>query len=382
VSGAIQLAMRAVQGLKWNAHACAPPRTSVRCLLIVLALCLVWPSQANAEDVRVFKSPQARSAQLRIHGTTDLERFAAIITDYQRLHPGTEITYADVLAKDIYRQQLTTGNRRGKAADVLISSGMDLQFKLVNDGYARPHRSAAAARLPSWSRWRDEVFGIGYEPVVIVYNQHLLAPERVPRTRRQLLALLRQHGAKLTGRVGMYDAARSSVGYLLATQDHQLGNMASALQDALGDYQVVLEDRARILLERVARGELVLAYNVLGSYARARVDSGAPLGVVMPEDYTLMLLRTALIPRSASNAAEAGRFLDYLLSARGQAMLSQQTGVHPVIPAPGEAPLPPQLRPIPLGPGLLVYLDSLKRQQFLEAWRSTVLQSEQPAATP
>jgi len=30
------------------------------------------------------------------------------------------------------------------------------------------------------------------------------------------------------------------------------------------------------------------------------------------------------------------------------------------------------LCPIVLGPGLLVYLDPLKRQRFLEAWRSRV----------
>ncbi|MNH47288.1 hypothetical protein D3C79_1104480 [compost metagenome] len=29
-------------------------------------------------------------------------------------------------------------------------------------------------------------------------------------------------------------------------------------------------------------------------------------------------------------------------------------------------------RPIQLGPGLLVYLDALKRRQFLDAWRSSV----------
>ncbi|MGH8081963.1 MAG: ABC transporter substrate-binding protein, partial [Lysobacter sp.] len=133
-----------------------------------------------------------------------------------------------------------------------------------------------------------------------------------------------------------------------------------------------------------AKGELALAYNVLGSYAQARIDAGAPLGIVLPEDYTLVLLRTALIPRTAAHAAEAGRFLDYLLSPRGQGMLARHVGLQPVLRAPGApgpAALGPQardgvrvraLRPIPLGPGLLVYLDALKRRQFLDAWRSTV----------
>ncbi|MEI2456933.1 ABC transporter substrate-binding protein [Lysobacter firmicutimachus] len=360
----------------------------MRGVLLVLWSLLAALVQAAPGDVRTFKAPHAVTARLRIHGSTDIENFAAVIADYQRLRPGTEIEYADLVAQDIYRRHLQAraGGRAG--ADLLISSGMDLQTKLANDGHALAHRSAATAGLPAWSQWRHEAFGISYEPVVIVYNKRLLPPGKVPRTRRELLALLRDPAAGLAGKVGTYDVSRSSVGYLLATQDHQLGSMAGALQAALGANRVRLEERTGPLLDRVARGELALAYNVLGSYAQARVDAGAPLGIVLPEDYTLVLLRTALIPRGAPNAGEAGRFLDYLLSPRGQALLARQVGLQPIRAADG-APLAPHardgarvraLRPIPLGPGLLVYLDALKRRQFLEAWRSTVQPGRKEAA--
>lgn len=360
-------------------------------LLTPLLSLLALASPAAPGDVRVFKAPQAVTARLRIHGSTDIENFAAVIADYQRLRPGTEVEYADLVAQDIYRRHLQAREGGRAGADLLISSGMDLQTKLANDGHALAHRSAATAGLPAWSQWRHEAFGISYEPVVIVYNKRLLPPAKVPRTRRELLALLRDPAAPLAGKVGSYDVSRSSVGYLLATQDHQLGSMAGALQAALGANRVRLEERTGALLDRVARGELALAYNVLGSYAQARVDAGAPLGIVLPEDYTLVLLRTALIPRGAPNAAEAGRFLDYLLSPRGQALLARQVGLQPIRAADG-APLAPHardgagvraLRPITLGPGLLVYLDALKRRQFLEAWRSTVQPGrKEPADAP
>lgn len=351
-------------------------------LLTLMNSLLIPPAAAEPGDVRTFRSPQAATAHLRIHGSTDIENFAAVIADYQRLHPGTQVEYSDLVAQDIYARHLRAGARA--SADLLISSGMDLQTKLANDGHALAHRSPATLALPAWAQWRHEAFGISYEPIVIVYNKRLLPAAQVPRTRRQLLTLLRDPAARLAGRVGTYDVARSSVGYLLATQDHQLGSMAGALQAALGDNRVVLEERTGPLLDRVAKGELALAYNVLGSYAQARIDAGAPLGIVLPEDYTLVLLRTALIPRTAANAGEAGRFLDYLLSPRGQAMLARHVGLQPVLGLPGSAggaaSMPRTrdgarvraLRPIPLGPGLLVYLDALKRRQFLEAWRSTV----------
>ncbi|RBL10773.1 ABC transporter substrate-binding protein, partial [Xanthomonas oryzae pv. oryzae] len=132
-------------------------------------------------------------------------------------------------------------------------------------------------------------------------------------------------------------------------------------------------ERTGTLLDRVSRGELLLAYNVLGSYAQARIDAGAPLGIVQPQDYTLVALRTAVIPKTAPHALEARRFLDYLLSPRGQQVLSREARLMPILQAAGGrgGSAQPPFRPIPLGPGLLVYLDKLKRRQFLEAWRAS-----------
>jgi iron(III) transport system substrate-binding protein len=181
----------------------------------------------------------------------------------------------------------------------------------------------------------------------------------------------------LRGRIGTYDVERSGVGYLFATQDGQIGSMSGALLAAMGDNQVVLEERTGVLLDRVSRGELLLAYNVLGSYAQARIDAGAPLAIVQPEDYTLVALRTAVIPRDTPHAAEARRFLDYLLSPRGQQVLSREARLKPILPGAGGSggatpAATPAFRPIALGPGLLVYLDGLKRCQFLDAWRSSM----------
>ncbi|TQU63421.1 ABC transporter substrate-binding protein, partial [Xanthomonas perforans] len=100
---------------------------------------------------------------------------------------------------------------------------------------------------------------------------------------------------------------------------------------------------------------------------------GAPLGIVQPQDYTLVALRTAVIPKTAPHAPEARRFLDYLLSPRGQQVLSREARLMPILPAAGGrgGSAQPPFRPIPLGPGLLVYLDKLKRRQFLDAWRAS-----------
>lgn len=338
-------------------------------LCLYLSAFALW---AAPGDVQRFPAKGTATAQLRIHGTTDIEVFARVIADYQRLRPGTEVIYEDIITQDLHARFLR--ERTGPdAPDLLISSGMDLQTQLVNDGHALPYQSTWTDAVPAWAQWRHEAYGISYEPVVIVYNTRTLPKAKVPHTRRQLLALLRAEGAPLRGKVGTYDIERSSVGYLLATQDAHRGSMAGALLGALGDNDVVREERTGVLLDKVASGELSLAYNVLGSYAQARIDAGAPLGIVEPEDYTLVVLRTALIPRASRHPAEARSFLDYLLSPRGQLVLSREARLMPIVGAAGRDGTPGHnRRPIQLGPGLLVYLDALKRRQFLDAWRSSV----------
>ncbi len=343
----------------------------------VLSVLLLWAGLAGAApgDVQRFPAAGPANAQLRIHGSTDIEVFAVVIADYQRLHPGTEVVYEDIITQDLHARFLGERATDGAGrADLLISSGMDLQAKLVNDGHAQAHRSPQTEALPAWARWRNEAFGISYEPVAMVYNTRMLAATRVPRTRRQLLDLLRAGDAPLRGRVGTYDINRSSVGYLLATQDAQRGSIAGALLGALGNNRVLLEERTGVLLDKVSSGELSLVYNVLGSYAQARIDQGEPLGIVEPEDYTLVMLRTAVIPRTARNSAEARRFLDYLLSPRGQQVLSREARLMPIVGSgtPRNGAPERSLRPIQLGPGLLVYLDALKRRQFLDAWNSSM----------
>jgi len=52
-------------------------------------------------------------------------------------------------------------------------------------------------------------------------------------------------------------------------------------------------------------------------------------------------------------------------------VLARATHLTPLAAEPA-GPGGQSLRPIVLGPGLLVYLDPLKRKRFLEAWRSRI----------
>lgn len=328
---------------------------------------------------RATDYPATRGAPtLRVYSTTDTDVFEPVIRDFQAVIPGVSVRYEELDAGELHERFLREATSGAESADLLLSSAMDLQVKLVNDGFATPHRSDNALALPSWAQWRAEALGFTFEPAVMVFNRSALAGRQLPQSRAELLQMLLHEPTLWRGRVGTYDIARSSVGYLLASQDVRLSSEFGALLEAFGNVALRTEIRTADLLDRIASGELYVGYNLLGSYALTRVDAGAPIEIVYPDDYTLAVTRTAVIPASATHPAQAHEFLEYLLSVRGQQTMAERSrlpAVRPELAASGKRPGAVDarigsLRPIPLGPGLLVYLDRQKRERMLASWRS------------
>ncbi|MDF2859831.1 MAG: bacterial extracellular solute-binding family protein 6 [Achromobacter mucicolens] len=316
--------------------------------------------------------PPDSSNVLVVHASNSVQVFRGVLEDFSRLNPSVRLEYTELSTQELYRETVDRAARSPgvpSGPDIVISSAMDLQTKLVNDGYARVHLSPQTRALPGWANWRDEVFSIGTDPIVMVYNTQKLDAARVPHTRRELLSLLQAPDQPLAGRISTYDVQGSGIGYLAATQDTRLDSMAGALLAAFGRNGVSIHESTEHALDKLESGEVTLAYNLLESYTRHRIDNGAPLAIIYPQDYTLMLSRSAIIPRQAPRGDLGALFLDYLLSARGQDALARESGMRPVsasvVPAAG-------VRPVALGVGLLVYLDPLKKRHFLDLWRAAI----------
>jgi iron(III) transport system substrate-binding protein len=133
------------------------------------------------------------------------------------------------------------------------------------------------------------------------------------------------------------------------------------------------------MIDSVASGENVFAYNQIGSYAR-RVADNPDVGVIMPSDYTLVMSRVAFIPAKAPHPNAGKLWLDYLLSQRGQTIVMNQAGLYSLrSDVDGEfsaATLTKQLgtalKPIPISPEILETLDKTFISEFLAKWKAAV----------
>ena len=310
----------------------------------------------------------------------DLSAMNHILREFQSANPGLEVSYLERNTNDLYKEFVEAADAGRPTADVLLSSAMDLQTKLANDGYALQYQSPHGEYLPAWAVWRNEAFAFSFEPIVTVYNSALITPDRIPSSRYRLIELLEEFPLAFLDKVGTFDPSASGLGYLALTQDAEQSPVMDELIRALGEVGVRLFRNSRVMLDKVASGELMIAYNVNGAYALARARSDPRLAVMLPEDYTLVISRIAIVPTSAKNPESALQFLDFLLSEKGQRILAGPAGLF-AIRAGVEGPSTMArlsrkatgvLRPVRVGPALLVYLDPLKREKFLRRWRSAL----------
>jgi ABC-type Fe3+ transport system substrate-binding protein len=333
-----------------------------------------------ARQGRLFPAAEVPGSKtLTIYSATDLPVFEPVIRAFQEAAPDVAVHYVEFETNPLH-ETISTACLEGRMpADLVISSAIDLQVKLVNDGCAARYAAPWLEQVPDWARWRAELFGLTYEPAVIAYARPAFDPAEVPRTRFDLIDLLRGQGERFRGRVGTYDIEVSGVGYILATADSQQAGTFGRLVESLGRANVRTYCCSARMLDDLESQELLVAYNVLGSYAIDRVAAGADIGIVLPQDYTLVVSRAAFIPRGAGNGDVARRFLDFAYSPDGRRTLTQAhlfnviDGFDHLRRAPEIAlEAQPPIRPVALDPTLLVGLDRQKRQLMLEYWDKAV----------
>jgi iron(III) transport system substrate-binding protein len=355
-----------------------------RLAVLACALAGFWAQGAHAEVPPEYPGAYAAIAsaarsegRVVVYSTTDLSAVAALIRDFEQCYPGVKVDYNDLNSTDLHQRFLAETAAGKPSADVLWSSAMDLQMKLANDDYAARYKSPETGSLPDWAVWRDTAYGTTFEPAVFVYNKHFVTGNDIPATHADIVRLLTTQRAKYAGNVTTYDIEKSAVGFLFATQDSRIQTSFWDLAQALGANAVELEANTSVMVQRIAAGKDYLGYNLIGSYALTRARRDPSIGVVLPRDYTLVMSRIALVSKTATHPNAARLWLDYLLSRRGQGMLSSHSELFSIRgDVPGEytaatlrQALGTRLKAIAVAPPLLVFLDKSKQQEFLRRWR-------------
>ncbi len=325
-------------------------------IALILTLLASVCAAEEWEDQRVFNAA-ADGPRLRIISSTDTALFAPLIEGFLTQNPDVSVEYLVTGTADLNARVRSAP----EAFDVVISSAMDLQLKLANDGFAMPLKDMPGAE---WAQWHDSLFAFTQEPAAIVINRAAFAGYPVPQTRQELIEALRARPETFRGKVGTYDIRQSGLGYLFATQDARASETFWRLMEVMGGLDLRLYCCSGEMIDDLTSGSIAVAYNVLGSYATARVDGKEVLEVILPSDFQTTMMRTAMVVKNTQYPAVAEAFVRHL-----------------IVAGPELAPLPlltsqraQESAVITLEPALLTYLDTLKRRKFLTAWEDAVIQ--------
>ncbi|MBN7787703.1 ABC transporter substrate-binding protein [Ponticoccus gilvus] len=338
----------------------------MRGVLRALACLLALTAPVSAQEATAqFGSGETA---FLVRSTTDIAIIRPVIQRFADLRPDLAITYEQWGSNALFAQSKAGCRGKIPPADAILSSAVQQMVWLVNAACASPHRSPATLALPATRRWRDEIWGITTEPAVIAYNTAAFQGQQVPRSRFALLDAVRADPERFRRKIATYDITESGLGYLLAFSDSLEATTFGALLESFARVDAVATCCSAEIIDGVAQGRYLLAYNVLGSYVASAAR--AEVGIVLPDDYTLMLSRAYVVPRAAQQKEAAAALLDFLLSVEAQVLLGQVGLVSALDPA--DSGIAPSVRrTIAVSPALLVSLDSNRRAQFLAFWKDS-----------
>lgn len=313
-----------------------------------------------------------------VYGTFDPEAYQPLVDGFNAKFPGVTVEFNSMSSTPMYSRFISEVAAGGATADVLFSSAMDLQVKLITDGYGMEYASAEAGSIPEWASWNKIAYAATIDPVTFIYNKSELKPEQVPQTHAEVAEKLKAHKETYQDRVVTYDAEKSGVGFLYLTQD--LKTMGDNIWDT---YRAMRDVGGRVgagtsnIIESVASGENVFAYNQLGGYARPIAANNPDLGILLPKDFTFGTMRVMFVTKAAAHPNAAKLFIDYVLSKDGQTVLVNESQAYSIrTDMEGEASvgglqreIGDALKPIPMHAELLEMLEPAKRTDILARWK-------------
>lgn len=348
----------------------------------VAALALLFPvhsygrPQGYPQSYDRIISKANTESEVIIYTNTHHEVARDVFSEFHKLYPNIKVNYVDGTAAALNDRFIQEVARHQPTADLIWTSAVDLQAKLVNDGYAQVYSSPEKPALPGLAVWKDQAYGVTFEPIVIAYNCKLVPAGDAPRTHLELTRLLEKKARTYQNKIATYDAAASEFGRLILFHDVRATSDTWDLVHALGAAHTRFYPTSTAMLDAISRGEALIGYNLVGSSALERQAHDPNIRVILPSDYLLAVLPVALIPAEAEHPDAAKLFLDFLLSRQGQAVLAR----HQYAPVrldmaaglgwnPAEAG---RVRAIRIGPSLLADLDQQNRDHLLKDWRRNI----------
>jgi len=200
-----------------------------------------------------------KEGKVVIYSALDTKAAQPLVKDFNALYPNIKVEYNDMNSPEMYNRFIAEVASGQGSADVMWSSAMDLQVKLVDDGHAMTYASPEVSKLPTWAVYKNQAYGTTYEPAVFIYNKRLVTGDEIPQDHAAFAKVINGKVDKFKGKVTTYDIEKSGVGFMLITQDSKFNPQFWDMVKALGVVGPRVQSSAGTMMERISSGENLAA---------------------------------------------------------------------------------------------------------------------------
>ncbi|MGP3769643.1 ABC transporter substrate-binding protein [Streptomyces sp. SDT5-1] len=260
--------------------------------------------------------------KLLIYSQTSQTNWQPIFDAFTAHYPWLEDIRATNLGSSaVYERYYSERATGGSPADLLVSNGGPLWADFADRKVAARYDSPERDKLPDWAEMLPGVWVFTVDPSVVLYNRKTLDASQYPKGLISLAELGESKPSRFRGKFGVYDPTNAfgystNKGYS-ASVDHGWDTFGRLLPFARADHS------SGTLVEKVVSGEYDASFNLSGGVAvPAAESSGGLLGWAYCEEGTVVVPRAASVVKSAPHPNAARLFLDFLLSAEGQAAVA------------------------------------------------------------
>ncbi|MEV7107700.1 ABC transporter substrate-binding protein [Streptomyces atroolivaceus] len=263
-----------------------------------------------------------REQKLLIYSNTSQTNWQPSFDAFAQRYPWlSDIRATNLGGSAVYERYYSEAAAGTSPADLLVNNGSPLWGDYATRGIAADYRSPEQEHLPDWAELLPGVWAMSTDPVVVLYNRKTLAASQYPEGLRSLATIVEAKPSRFRGKIGVYDPT-NAYGYS-SNQGY-----TSQVPDGWNTFRRILpftqaDHSTGSLVEKVVSGEYDFSINLSGGVAiPAAENSAGLLGWSYCTEGTLLIPRGVSIVKTAPHPNAARLFLDFVLSAEGQAAVA------------------------------------------------------------
>ncbi len=154
-----------------------------------------------------------------VYTSTDQVQGKPFVDAFQAAYPGIKVEYNDLGTNGTFNRVILRSRRRAGWLGCRLDLRNGPPDGAARQGLCRGLRLARGEEPSAWANYKNTLYANSVEPIAILYNKSGNGTLPLPKTRADLIKLMRDHKDALKGKGASMDPEKSGTGFLFFTND-------------------------------------------------------------------------------------------------------------------------------------------------------------------